>query len=72
MRMITVWAVLALLVAGSLLAPESSVARPGAVETLALEPTLDATPGTVPGTIPLPLAYRVLMPMVAGSAGDTE
>lgn len=52
----------------SLVAPLPSTARPAAVETPAPEPTL----GTIPGTIPLPLTYRVWMPMVVGGEGATE
>ncbi len=62
-------AILAIAAVLSVVVAQPSSARPHAVETLELEP---ATPtrGTIPGTIPLPLAYKLYMPIVAGECGD--
>lgn len=60
--------ILAVAAALSVAYSQPSAARPAAVETLALEPTL----GTIPGTTSPVLAYRVWMPMVAADCGGGD
>lgn len=56
-------AILAIAAVLSVVVAQPSTARPVAVETLALEPTL--------GTIP-PVTHRLYFPMVAGDSEATE
>lgn len=62
-------AILAIAAALSVALSQPSTARPAAVETLALEPTLGTIPPLTPET---GLGWRLYFPMVAGDSEATE